>query len=218
MKFTKEDLRWVHEQMGNVRELRGKQIEIYIHGIVLGLVNGKTFRFRGKPIKYDGKKMHLLHYEERCSQWIPTYIRNVNHFQEVILGISTDERQREKLSTDKWKTHVYPLLEHDFSRQDCLDFCRELGITPPRSACIMCPYRSDREWIYLRDNFPEEFKAACDYDVWLRLKLEGKKTYYKSTQYVHSSLVPLGEVEFRHDKQKEMAFGMENECDGICGV
>lgn len=33
--------------------------------------------------------------------------------------------------------------------------------------------------------------------------------------YLHRSLVPLSEVTFRHEDQREM-FG--NECEGVCGV
>lgn len=127
-------------------------------------------------------------------------------------GISADEAQRMKPSRERWMTVRYPLaMEHGMSRSDCLAWMRKNEYEkPPRSACIGCPFHSDHEWLDMRDNRREEWEDAVDFDKQIRTAggMRGKT-------YLHSSCKPLGEVEFKADKQNDM-FG--NECEGMCGV
>ena len=142
------------------------------------------------------------------------------HKIETILGISTDEITRMKESKYKWETRRYPLInELKYSRKDCLNYCNELNIFPPRSACYFCPYRSDYEWFIMKKNNPKLFKKACDYDDKIR-NIKNYKGYSKYENYTHQSLIPLKQVSFKYETQGSLfnKFGMDNECEGMCGV
>ena len=66
---------------------------------------------------------------------------------EMVIGISRDEWGRMKSAKQPWVKNVYPLVDAEMTRGDCLDWMKRNGYpTPPRSACIMCPLRSDAEW------------------------------------------------------------------------
>lgn len=131
------------------------------------------------------------------------------------LGISTDEAHRQKDSRVKWITNHYPLIENRISRGDCLRWMEENKFpTPPRSACIFCPFKSDSEWNLLRTTEPEEFNKAVRFDYAIR-EAQIKQESLKHAPYLHRSLKPLDKIQFRHENQRNL-FG--NECEGMCGI
>ncbi len=133
------------------------------------------------------------------------------------IGISLDEMQRMKPAREPWITTRWPLIERRITRAGCLAWLEDNGHpTPPRSACIYCPFRSNREWRRLRDDDPEGFAAAVDFDAKARAMTKG--TRLKSTVFVHRSLVPLGEVDLRNDTDKGQLTFWADECTGMCGV
>jgi hypothetical protein len=94
---------------------------------------------------------------------------------------------------------------------------------PPRSACIYCPFHSDSEWRRLKTEEPEEFARVVAFEADLQdVKLRTDKM--KGKPFLHPSLKPIGEVDFRHDSEwgqksfwpDEQSFG--NECEGMCGI
>ena len=132
------------------------------------------------------------------------------------IGISTDEIIRMKPSREKWITNRHPLIEKDMSRRDCLRWLASNDYpTPPKSACVFCPYRSNAGWRQLRDHEPEAFEEAVRIDRLIRTN--GTMKGMVSPQYVHPSLVPLDEADLESsDERQADMFG--NECEGICGV
>lgn len=83
------------------------------------------------------------------------------------LGISCDEAHRMKDSRVKWITHVYPLINLNLRRMDCLRLIHESGLPPaPRSSCWMCPFRGPKEWADLPDG---EFRKAQDLEAEIRI-------------------------------------------------
>lgn len=60
-----------------------------------------------------------------------------------------------------------------------------------RSACIGCPFHDNVEWRRLRDEAPDEFADAVEFDVQLRAKPLGG---FISEAYLHSDRVPLAEA------------------------
>ena len=157
-------------------------------------------------------KIRVIHKAIKEFLGYPKYKR-VKEQVEVILGISTDEITRMKDSNVKWITHKFPLIDDlNWSREDCLSYFKKQNLpTPARSACWMCPYHNDNEWIDLKQNHPKEFQKAVDFDEKIR-KLKGLK--YQN--YLHRSCKPLGEVSFKSRMGKHS--GMNEECDGLCGV
>ena len=138
---------------------------------------------------------------------------------EIVMGISFDERSRCRESVEAWRTFKYPLVDDAITRDECLDYCQEMGIFPPRSACIMCPYRKKHEWARMKRESPKDFKKACEYDDLLRSENNFSHRLIRP-QYISRELIPLRELDFStpDSPQVEMKFGMENECEGMCGV
>ena len=134
---------------------------------------------------------------------------------EYWFGISTDEIRRTRVSPRWWSTYYYPLIDIGFSRSDCISWLRSKGYgDPPRSACIGCPFRSDAEWRWLKDNSPDEFEDACVFDEEMRhnARLDGRA-------YLHRSLVPLRDVDLSTPEDHgQQNMWRDLECAGMCGV
>jgi len=131
---------------------------------------------------------------------------------EVVMGISLDEIQRAKKPINKWQVNCYPLIENKITRHQCLEYIKINNYkTPPRSACIVCPYHSNKEWLEMKENNPDEFKFAVNFDLKIRTtSSNGVKNY------LHSSMKPLGEIDF--NKYKETQYSLfDDECEGMCG-
>ena len=135
-----------------------------------------------------------------------------DHHAIVWYGISSDEAQRMKPSPHKWMTKRYPLaMELGMSRSDCLAWMRRKGYPqPPRSACIGCPYHSDQEWRAMRDERPEEWADAIEFDKAIR-----SHGGMRGDTFLHRSCVPLDQVTFLKDKQPDL---WGEECEGGCGL
>jgi hypothetical protein len=137
------------------------------------------------------------------------------------IGISLDEVHRMKPSRERWAKNIFPLIDREMTRQDCLSWMQRNGYPqPPRSACVYCPFHSDHEWKRLRNNEPEEWAKAVKFDYDLRevLKQQTGTAVLRGTAYLHSSCKPLDQVELGSvpDKNQLSLFG--NECEGLCGV
>lgn len=135
------------------------------------------------------------------------------------IGISWDEIQRIKDGSDPWKQHRWPLIERRMTRNDCLDWMEANKYpTPPRSSCVYCPFHSNEEWRRLKTTEPEAFAAAVDFEKRLQ-EIKAAADNFKSKPFLHRSLVPLDEVDFRTDYEKGQGLlGFMNECEGMCGV
>ena len=144
--------------------------------------------------------------------------KRVKHQVNVNIGISIDEASRMKPSQVGWMTNVFPLIELGLSRADCQKYVEATGLgKAPKSACYICPYRSNEGWKQLHDEEPETFKKAVDFDVALRQG--GTAACNKgmnAQQYLHRNLVPLSELPFTKDSRQLDLF--DNECEGMCGL
>jgi hypothetical protein len=146
----------------------------------------------------------------------------------ALIGISVEEAQRMKPSSERWIDNAYPLVDARLRRSDCLTIIGNAELpTPERSACYFCPFHSKVEWKRMRDRHPEEFKKAVDYDAAIR---HSTRAGSDRPVFLHSSLVPLDQVLLDRperplfaggtssgpDEAEVDAFG--NECEGMCGV
>lgn len=131
------------------------------------------------------------------------------------MGISIDEISRMKDSRESWKTKRYPLIELNMSRTDCLRWMKANGYPePPRSACIFCPFHSDKEWLRLKTQEPDEFQRAIEYEKKYQETYK-KVRNFRGTPFLHKSLKPLSEIKLSDD-QIDL---FESQCDeGYCGV
>lgn len=136
---------------------------------------------------------------------------------EMWIGISTDEIIRMKPSMVKYITNRWPLIEKRMSRHDCLTWLNKNGYPlPPKSACTFCPYRSDEGWINMKKNDPVSFAEAIEVDEAIRLN--GTTKRMKAELFLHRSLKPLKDVDFRTNAEKGQIDMFNNECEGMCGV
>jgi len=136
------------------------------------------------------------------------------------LGISTDELRRARISKDRWIDFWYPLIEDKrMNRQECRAWLSEHypDRHVPRSACVGCPFHSNAEWRDLRDNDPEAWADAVEFDKQLRDLDAGKDKGLSGKLYLHADCVPLDEVDLSTDEERGQGNWL-NECAGICGV
>jgi len=134
----------------------------------------------------------------------------------MMMGISYDEMSRMKINPVKYITNEYPLVDIKWGRKDCIKWFEEnLNKTPPRSACTFCPYKSNKEWLETKKN-KEEWDKVVELDALLR-----QGTRNDDQVFLHRSCKPIDEVDFENEKNKkqlDFEFGIENECEGMCGI
>lgn len=131
------------------------------------------------------------------------------------IGISTDEASRMKPSFAHYIEHRWPLIELGMSRRDCGEWVyAHYGRYPPKSACTFCPYHDDALWRDMKMNDPESWADAVDIDKRIRGGVRG------TTQklYLHRSMTPLDEVDFRSAEDAGQLPLFNEECEGMCGV
>jgi len=136
------------------------------------------------------------------------------------IGISWDELQRMKSARFDWTRHRWPLIEKQMTRRACMEWMLQHGYPePPRSACVYCPFHSDTEWRRLRDEEPQEFQKAIEFDKQLRQAHKNHNKRLKMEVYLHNSCKPLDEIDFDSDEQKgQMVWDFQAECEGMCGL
>lgn len=131
------------------------------------------------------------------------------------IGISWDELQRMKPSRIAWIEHQWPLIDRRMTRRDCLAWMAEHGYPlPSKSSCTFCPYHDNAMWRDIKMNDPKSWEQAVEVDEMIRDGVRG------TTQklYLHRSLKPLAEVDFRNAEDAGQMSMFTEECDGMCGV
>lgn len=140
------------------------------------------------------------------------------------IGISADEEQRARPSRNKWSDHRWPLLEKEMTRLHCIEWLKaHTGRTAPKSACTFCPYHDDAMWRDMKVNDPPSFKDACVIDIAIRPGMPGPKRPTGEGWFLHDSLIPLAQVDFRTAEEAGQSrlfdeHGFAVECEGMCGL
>ena len=223
-----EHLDWLETQLpfpvykvtdGNIRELSlGTLNEEWAPAIPIFIATEEggmgmrqcTFNYKIKPIERQIRTLLGL----KKGQRVPK-----NTVVESWIGISKDELIRAKESRTKWITNRHPLIEKRMSRYECGLWFKERypERTLTRSACIGCPYRSNESWRNLRDTDEESWLDAIDFDHALR---GGPRNGFgmKAPVYLHSSMVPLDQVDLSTEQDKGQTDMFGEECEGMCGV
>lgn len=155
-----------------------------------GMINRScTMDYKVAPIKR--KVRELLGYPH--PRPIPRGV-----WAEQVIGISRDEFHRAKDAQVKYLRNSFPLLHaplvgadgrEGWTRADCVRYLAQQGFgTTPKSACIGCPFHGNAAWRDLRDNHPNEWQDAVEFDEQLR---RGDHHNLKGEPYLHRSLLPL---------------------------
>lgn len=133
---------------------------------------------------------------------------------ELWMGISTDEGVRARESRVQYIVNRWPLLEKRMNRNDCLVWLHRNGYpTPPRSACIGCPFHNDGYWRKLKLFGGEDWRDAIEVDRAIR-----KQPGFRAEQYMHSSLAPLEVADLTTLEDAGQLNLFNNECEGMCGI
>lgn len=156
-----------------------------------------TSEYKLKPIK--AKARQLLGYPH--PKPVPRGM-----YAEQWVGISRDEFGRAKDSGIQYLRSTWPLLDlaggadgrEGWTRDDCLRYLRANGwASTPKSACIGCPFHGNAQWRLLRDEHPEEWADAVDFDRSIRSgnargNANGKPLLGEA--YLHRSRLPLDQA------------------------
>ena len=141
------------------------------------------------------------------------------------LGISLDEIMRMKESQIAWISNRWPLIELRMTRSDCAAWLTEKYPNRPfyKSSCVGCAFHSDREWLRLAREHPDQMEAVIQLDERLR-SAERPRGNLRGDAFLHRSGKPLrqalAELRERQRQNPPMA-GLDdfnNECEGYCGV
>ena len=140
---------------------------------------------------------------------------------EMLMGISKDEVFRMKTNRIPYITNMYPLVDMNITRSNCLEWMSKYGYPkPPRSACTFCPYHSNEEWREIKKN-KEEWAEVVAMDKAIRHQEKHKDKFKNSKEvldelYLHREGIPIDEVDL--DKKKDSQLDLfNNECEGMCG-
>ena len=181
-----------------------------------GIMGRKCTRdFKIQPIKVKAREICGIKRGQKVvtvTQWI---------------GISYDEMGRATASRETWSQTRFPLLEMQIDREGCLKWMRDNGYPePPRSACLFCPFHSDHEWQRIKEGPQDEWQSVIDFEKRMQETAEQCQVI-RSVPFLHPSLKPIDEVEFKPTKAKdgqkqmtmhEMWNDIKNDCSGMCGV
>lgn len=139
--------------------------------------------------------------------------QRMKHKCEMLIAMSLEETIRMRDSREKWITNKYPLIfDVPMHRQQSIDYVASFGLgPPPRSSCMMCPFRSNSEWRHLREAEPHNFAKVLAFDDSIR-----ELPRMHSQTFLHRSCKPLREVDL--DTQSDQLDFFLNECEGMCGA
>tara|TARA_R100001510_G_C7582534_1_gene155018 strand:- start:29 stop:847 length:819 start_codon:yes stop_codon:yes gene_type:complete len=165
-----------------------------------------TAEYKIQPVtKYTRQEILGLKFRQRAPK---------EHVIDLWYGISYDEIQRMKVPfVEPWRRNVYPLIEKRIRRGDCLEWMEKNNFPkPPRSACLCCPFHSEKEWLNLKNGDKNEWKDIVDFDKSIR-RLGG----VKGDLFLHRSCKPIDEVDF-FTLENAGQMSLLDECEGMCGI
>lgn len=127
-----------------------------------------------------------------------------------------------KPSRELWVEHRWPLVDIGMTRRNCAEwFASEYPERHlPRSACVICPYRSDEHWLELKQCEPDSYNEAVRFDRWLRHSTKNPvRQLLNGRPYLHSARRPLASVIAEKESNGPNGINHFNEeCEGLCGV
>ena len=130
-------------------------------------------------------------------------------------GISLDEIQRMRINQLKWTENIYPLVDMRMDRNACMRWLKGNGWdNVPKSACIGCPYHSDKQWRDMKLNKPDQWADAVTFDAELR---SGEYPNATGDIFLHRQHVPLPDVDLSTPEDRGQLSFLD-ECEGMCGV
>lgn len=179
-----------------------------VDGVEAPLWRQCTREYKVEPIEQKIRELVGLKPRQR-------YPKNLEPVKQWI-GISTDEAIRMKPARMSWVENSWPLIEIGMSRQDCIRWfdTNFPGRHLAKSACTFCPYHSNASFRDMKLNDPVSFADAVSMDEEIRSGVSLSTNEF----FIHRSLIPLAEVDFRNQEDMGQLNMFGNECEGLCGV
>ena len=171
-----------------------------------------TFMYKINPVVQEVRRLLGLKKGQK---------RDKNTRVDMLMGISKDEIFRVKANRIPYINNIYPLIEKNFTRYNCLTWMSEKGYPrPPRSACTFCPYHSNEEWKEIKKD-KEEWAEVVAMDRAIRHQERHKDKFKNSKEvldelYLHREGIPIDQVDFDKKKKDQLDL-FQNECEGMCG-
>jgi len=94
---------------------------------------------------------------------IYAYYRSLKVHVNQYLGIAYEERKRTRDSGVKYATNLFPLVDKELTRQDCIEIIGSLDFDfplPVRSGCLFCPFNSLSRWKEIYENHRDLYLKA----------------------------------------------------------
>lgn len=109
-----------------------------------------------------------------------------------------EEFHRAKDSGVRYAVNTFPLLELGLTRADTQSYLDRHGFAAvSKSACIGCPYTSNAGWRNLRDNHPQQWAQAVEFDRAIRsgsARANANGQPLLGQAFLHPSLQPLDQA------------------------
>lgn len=117
----------------------------------------KAFGFSGCSVKWKRQPM-----DRYVREWQPA-VDAFERGQQVLrlIGIDAGERHRGKIPDTAQYRYVYPLIEWNWAREECIEAIERAGLElPGKSACWFCPAMKKREVLALAKERPDLFERS----------------------------------------------------------
>jgi len=106
------------------------------------------------------------------------------------MAIAWDEVHRMKDSRVDYVTNMYPLIDRQMTRTDCVAIIHEAGLPlPQRSSCFFCPFNSVDRWRWLYETHPDLYDKA--------IALEERSKHFPSQRLTDQAFRDRTEISLR---------------------
>lgn len=146
---------------------------------------------------------------------------------QVWLGISQDEKQREKygrVPKQEWSEYFNPLIRMNWHAADCINYlvgktyADGSPVQVARSACVFCPFHSIAEWRRIREN-PRDWAKVITVDEALeRAHKNGGAFGFTNPLYLNAQAKRMRDLDLSEPGPDGQNSLFDNECAGVCGV
>ena len=162
--------------------------------------------------KYQGKPYYWPTFKHRwCTgrtkqEPLTSFLAQFKKTHEVVLYIGFDILETNRAKNIINKNHfikqphsyIFPLIEHNYTSQDCLNLCYEHNITwnnaynyVPRLSCFLCPLQSRKNMAFLIYKHPHLWNEIKNIETSLKLHYPDKYkfTTTKSAQEIENYII-----------------------------
>lgn len=120
------------------------------------------------------------------------------------IGFASDEAERASVNTEKEVENRYLLIEHEITRQGCIDLIEEAGLkVPMKSGCYICPFQGLLQFKQLRKRHPDLFCNALQIEQQQNKRVKRDGTPWKKYYLCGVPLEKIDKQQFLPTMEKE---------------